>query len=212
MRLDAYTDDAICNAMGLGQFEHVGGERAIRLLLKPSFHPEACVTVEPARLHVVALRSMLWREPVPCRLLEYAETASLVADQFDRLIGAFDLALAEDANRGELVCLDGMPISALRIDGDRRWKFGGHPTGSGQSQFVVNLLRLAHASVSSVHLRNRIAEYGRYLSQAFKIEPEPELPNTAGVLVLGAPDDRADYFKELQRKTAAADGPQTKDM
>jgi hypothetical protein len=202
MHLDAYTDDVICNAMGLGQFEPVGVERAIRLLVKPSFHPEACVTVEPTRLHVVALRSMLWHEPVPCRLPEYAEAMSVTCDQFQRVVEAFDRALAEHAKAGKCITIDGMPISALRIAGNQRSAFEGQPVGSEQAKFVGEVLRLAHASASSVHLRNRIAECGRYVDRTFTIEPEPELPNVTRVMVLGAPDERAEYFDKLQARTA----------
>jgi hypothetical protein len=68
---------------------------------------------------------------------------------------------------------------------------------------VVDLLHLVHASVSSVHLRNRIAECGRYLDMSFAIEPEPELPNVTRVAVFGSPDERAEYFRELQQKMNA---------
>lgn len=203
MNRGAYTDDVICNAMGLGPFEPVGVERAIRLVLKPSFHPEACITVEPTRLHVVALRSMLWHEPVPCRLPEYAETTTLTGDQFDGIAEAFGRAFAESAKEGQRICLDGMPVSALRIDGGRRLAFGGQPIGAEHAEFVASLLRLAHASVTSVHLRNRIAECGRYVDRTFTTEPEPAMPEVTRVMVLGTPDDRTQCSDLLRQKKAS---------
>ena len=200
MHPDAYTDDAICNAMGLDRFEPVGVDNAIRLLLRPSFHPETCITLEPTRLHVVALRSMLWHEPVPCRLPEYAEVASLSDEQFERAAEVFDRALAENVQKGKCIYIDGMPISALRIEGGRRWTFDGHPVGKEQARFVADLLCLAHVSVSSMHLRNRIEHCGRYVGCTLGTElDEPGPPKLTRVMVLGTPDERGDYFNQLRR-------------
>jgi hypothetical protein len=200
MQLDAYTDDVICNAMGLGQFEPPGVSRAIRLLLKPSFHPEVCVTLEPTVFHVVALRSMLWREQIPTRLPEFAQAVAALSAQFETSIESFHRAATEYAAESKRICLDGMSFSALLRTDNERTTFCGHPSGVEQKAFVAEFLQRAHAMASSVHLRNRIAQCGLYVDSAFTIEPEPESPDTTHMMILGATEDRADYFNSLRRK------------
>ncbi|MFO0757002.1 MAG: hypothetical protein U0359_10940 [Byssovorax sp.] len=63
--------------MGLGRFVPTATENVLRLLCRPSFHPEVCVTLTPNEIVAVALQSSLWREPVPARMPEVSERAPL---------------------------------------------------------------------------------------------------------------------------------------
>ena len=78
MQLEQYTADAICRSMGLDAFAP-SGPSCVRVVLRPSFHPEVCVTVAEtagsarARMSVVALTEMLWRQHAPRRLPELRE-------------------------------------------------------------------------------------------------------------------------------------------
>ena len=70
MHLEHYTADAICQAMGLPGFVEESWTQCdgptLRLLLKPSFHPELCLTLfrekESTRLSVVALAERFWTQ------------------------------------------------------------------------------------------------------------------------------------------------------
>ncbi|HEY4329847.1 MAG TPA: hypothetical protein VGN88_08925 [Phycisphaerae bacterium] len=206
MRLEDYTDLTICNAMGLSQFDPIGIPDIIRVLLKPSFHPEACITLEPTRLYVVALRSQLWSEPVPRLLPQLSEEVVVSAEEFNITVEAFKGAVAENAG-GSSLCVDGMPYSAVYKKQQQMVRTRGNSFGPGEVAFLGGFLRLAHARVSSIHLRNRIAECGRYVDRTFVMESEPELRNTTRILVLGAPEDRADYLDMLRQGTKPKPAP-----
>lgn len=70
MDLDDYTPDAICKAMGLPSFAEDPALRehtdCLRVLFRPSFHPEVCVTCWPEQnglaIQTTALLQMLWHE------------------------------------------------------------------------------------------------------------------------------------------------------
>jgi hypothetical protein len=133
---------------------------------------------------------------------ELTEIKALAGNQFERIAGAFESALLENANEDKRIAvLDGMPISAIRVHGSQRSAFKGQPLGEKQRRFVSEVLRLAHNLVSSVHLRNQIANCGQYIDSAFEIEPEPELPNVTRMMVLGEPDEKTEYFRQLRQKT-----------
>ena len=200
MKREEYTDDAICSAMWLGQFEPVGAEHVIRVLLKPSFHPEVCVTVEPARLHVAALHSQLWYESIPSRgLLKYHAATFLSADKFADIVAAFDRASHENASERKRAYADGMGYSALRLDGKQRSTFKGQPIERYQRSFIVKLLLIADGAATSVHLRNRIVQCGQHVGLNWDTDPEPEEPRLSRVLVLGTGGERADYFDQLRQ-------------
>lgn len=197
MQPDAYTNDAICSATGIGRFEPEGVDQVVRLLLKPSFHPEACITLEPAQVRVVALQTMLWQQPVPCRMPNYAETFAIQRELFDRAVAAFEAASAENTRLPASVAVDGMQVSALRINGSYRSTFAGQPIRPAQSGFVAMVVQMGLDRVGSVSLRNRLAQCGRYVDNNFELEPEPERLKPTRLLVLGEPQERDSYFAAL---------------
>jgi len=202
MHFDQYTDGVICSAMGIGPFEPLDDLRSIRLLLKPSFHPELCITLHQLRLSIVALRSKLWQEPVPHDLLQLAAAIPTIPQHFEDTLKSFQLAAAANAAKRPSVCVDGMPVSAIYKSTEGYLSFSGHPTSSDEICFVVNLLRLANDLAASVPLRNRISECGRYLDRSFIVEPESNLHDTTRIVVLGSPKDRTEYLAMLRAATS----------
>ena len=200
MDVEQYTDDAVCFAMGLVEFAPATPGDVLRLVCRPSFHPEVCVTVTPTDLVAVALRSSLRAEPSPARMPEIAEHATVSAGDFEGLCAAFEGALAESRRPPRWVVLcDGMMASAVRTLDGRSERCSGHAVHEEEQRFVKRVLAFALSKVRSVQLRNRLSWCGWYVSSqgdpAFPVEPEPS-PAPARVsrlLVLGTPEDRASF-------------------
>src|SRR5436305_14108874 len=116
MDLKQYPPDVICRSMGLPAFVEPGwSSPTLRLLLKPSFDPEVCLTLTggaDARLSEVALAEMLWRQPAPCALPTWSEQVTAPASMISELVADFGAALAAERDpKGRMVCVDGMPVA-----------------------------------------------------------------------------------------------------
>ena len=209
MTPEQYTDDAVCFAMGLGQFVPLDDRDVVRLVCRPSFHPEVCVTLTPEEIVGVALQSMLWDEAIPARMPELSERARLSPGEFETICDAFASAL-DEANRPPkaVVICDGMAASAARVRGGQTERFSGHAVNEAESRFVTCVMSLALSKTCSIPLRNRISWCGRYATrledEAFPIVPEPALdqPEVSRLLVLGKPEDRADFHRLMGSKPA----------
>jgi hypothetical protein len=209
LNLDQYTDDAVCFAMGLVQLVPTTGGDVLRLVCRPSFHPEVCVTITPTEIVAVALRSSLWQEPAPARMPEVSERAAVTADEFQALCAVFEDAVAESRRPPKWVVLcDGMMASALRVRAGRTESYSGHAVNDEERRFVRCLLSFALSKVRSPPLRNRLSWCGWYTSTrddpAFPTEPEPsvEVPRVTRLVVLGTPQDRADFHAVFGAKAA----------
>jgi hypothetical protein len=200
MTPERYTDDAVCFAMGLGQFALAATGDAVRIVCRPSFHPEVCLTFTPEELVAVALRWSLSSEPMTARMPDFSERARLSAGEFEDLSAAFDRALAESKRPPKWVVIaDGMSASAVRVLAGRLDRYAGHAVNEQESHFARGALSLAIAKVRTEELRNRISWCGRYVhprdDRTFPVTPEPSLPKPtiSRLLVMGTPDDRAEF-------------------
>jgi hypothetical protein len=204
VQLSQYTADAICRSMGLDAFEPVGLS-CVRLLLKPSFHPEVCVTVaEPAdparaRLSVVALTEMLWRQQAPRRLPELREEVGVPAEVFAEAAAGFAAAFADRDRDGRRVCLDGMGVECCRSIGEVE-RFAEHAHRPAVSAFVGRLVWWAWVACRVPGVRNALAECARYLGAEYPRQADPERPPARRLLVLGTPEARAGYFEVLRSR------------
>src|SRR5262245_59902795 len=111
--------------MGLDGFLEPGWVEAtsavLRLLLKPSFHPEVCITLKQSpyttQLSAVVLAEMLWHQRFFRRMQEYREEVTLEPGTFDAAVDGFSKALPNDGSRGNVVSLDGMRIESCCVSG-----------------------------------------------------------------------------------------------
>jgi hypothetical protein len=85
--------------------------RWVRLLLKPSFHPEVCITFAQGRVSVVAARFMICRLFEPAPMLTDRAEAAVDAAVFAKLLES----LAPVAHPGAVpgIVIDGMPSHPL---------------------------------------------------------------------------------------------------
>lgn len=198
-----YTPDVICRAMGLPAFvERDLSPVAIRLLLMPSFDPEVCVTFTclagDARLSVVALAEMLWRQSAPRALPAWREQVAVPAPLLAQAVVNFVGALTEDRlPKGRMVCLDGMPIAASLLSSAGLEQFACSPYRPAVSAFVSSLIRVAWESCIGAGVRNALAACSRYVGLDFPREPVPLAPELFRVAVLGTPEGRAEFFGSL---------------
>lgn len=207
MNLDQYTDDAICRSMGLPAFiEPDWSPLVLRLLLKPSFHPEVCVTLAGADavLSVVALVESLWSQSIPCELPTFRER-SLVAPQLaHQLYSGFSTAFEADRDpEGRMVCVDGMPLTCCLLDSAGMRQFACNPYRPAASAFVASLIHAAWQACSGAGVRNALANCGKYVRLELPREPEVAPPKMFRIAVLGTTDNRADFFEKLQQKKRA---------
>lgn len=208
MNVEQYTDDAVCFAMGLMQFVPTTPGDVLRLVCRPSFHPEVCVTVTPTDLVAVALRSNLWQEPVPARMPEFSEHAIVTPDVFEALSEVFDEAFAKTRHPSKWVVCDGMMSSAARTRSGRTDRYSSHTVNDEERRLVKCFLSIALSRLRSVQLRNRLSWCGWYVSSrddpAFPVEAEPSTPGpeTTRLLVMGTPEDRADFYATYGARAA----------
>lgn len=208
--LAQYTPDAICRSMGLAAFvEPRWSLVTLRLLLKPSFDPEVCLTLsgpgEVAQLSVVALGEMLWRQPAPCVLPAWREQVPVPALAFSEAVAGFNAALAADRQaEGRMVCVDGMPVAACLLSGAGLEQFACSPYRPAVSAFVSSLVRLAWRSCQLAGVRNALAACGRYVDLELPREPGPPVPDLFRIAVLGTPDTRAEFSGLLHPRARQA--------
>lgn len=206
MRLEQYTADAICRSMGLDAFEPTGPSPAVRVLLKPSFHPEVCLTLTPdadptrACLSVVALTESFWRQQAPRRLPELREEIAVPADVYSEAVTGLASALA-DRDRGDrMICVDGMGIECCHVSTDGIERFAEHVYRSTLSTFLDRLIWVAWTACRVTGVRNALADCAWYLGKDYPRESDPERPPVRRVLILGEPDARAEYFELLRSR------------
>jgi hypothetical protein len=164
MKFEEYTNDAICQAMGLESFVPATPTSILRVVLMPSFHPEGCITVQPDKIQVVFLTRQLWCQQKLARIPELSATASIKHPKFDALIDMFHHAHRERLQNPDDNLLDGMPISCIFIEGELRAEFRSNPHHPAQVAFTHALIKLARSSTWSLQLRKQLKRCRRYLS------------------------------------------------
>jgi hypothetical protein len=204
VQLSRYTADAICHSMGLDAFEPAGPP-CVRVLLKPSFHPEVCVTVAEAAdaravLSVVALPEMLSRQTFPRRLPELREEVGVSADVSAEAIAGFSAAFADRDDDSRRLCLDGMGVECCRLTAGGVERFAGHVYSPTVSAFVGRLVWWAWVSCRAPGVRNALAECALYMGAEYPRQSDPERPPTRWLVVLGTPEARAGYFEALRSR------------
>lgn len=204
MQTDAYTADAICQCMGLlsfdGDLELASASEAVRLLLKPSFHPEVCITIADAQVSVVSARSMIWRMFEPAPVLTDRAQASLSSEAFDSLLR--QMQPVKQANGVPGIVIDGMPTDLLHIKtGKIVLRVGGNAGGrrGDFSAFVSAVIRAVWDLISNVHCRNALADTAGYVGESLPRLDEPPRKPTVATVVLGPAEERAELLAALKR-------------
>ncbi len=203
MLMEQYTADAICRAMGLPSFiDRALPLPALRLVLKPSFDTELCLTLssagDGAQLSVIALAEAFGQQPGPCRLPAWKESTTITATAFAECLVDFAAAVAADRETtGRMVCMDGMSMDGCLITEAGVERLACPTYRPAVSRFVSQLIRLAWESCSGAGVRNRLAACARYVGVEYPREALPPFAARSRVLILGASEDRADLLQQL---------------
>jgi hypothetical protein len=204
MLTEQYTPDAVCRAMGLPGFVPEGlPVPALRLLLKPSFDPEVCITLNgpaaSARLSVIVLLESLWSQGAPRRISGWRESVSISASALAESLTEFAAALAADRQReGRMVTFcDGMPVDACLITDAGIDVLACQPYRPAVSSFVSRLLRLAWESSQGAGARNGLAACARYVGATYPRDPQPSATEVRRIVVLGTAEDQAELLQQL---------------
>lgn len=199
MRYQDYTNEAICFAMGIRPVVPKA-EEALRLILKPSFHPEVCITLERGSVTAVALESMLWRAAAVCRMPGFAETAPLAQGVLERMAASHEEILGRrPKDIGNRVYLDGMPLSVIQVSAGKVLEIDGYGCENGLSGLIRQVLELAYSAMSRPELKNALADCGRYVDLKL---PRMEVVKRSvqRILVLGEERVSKDLIEALVRE------------
>jgi hypothetical protein len=208
MRLEDYTADAICQAMGLPSFIEDSWAQAesptLRVVLTPSFHPELCVTLsrtaDAVRLSVVALTEQFWSQRSGVYLPTEREEVHLALRDFDEALALFATAHANFDSLRRYVCIDGMGSESCLVSRTGTQRLDAHVSAHRPSgQLVERLIELAWNACRQPRVRNALSQAARYLSVEYPLEEVPPQPAITRLAVLGTPEARHDYFEMLRQ-------------
>ena len=208
---DQYTADVICHSMCIGTLidPKWGADTvAIRVLLKPSFDPEACITVTlkngTARLNITVLAASLWQQDHACRLPAHHEDCDLPLDQFNQTAHWHHTAVT-DTEAQRFICLDGMGLNCAWTSAGDPQEIQSHCSAyQPMRDFVAHTIDLAWRLSSNVGVRNGLAACGRYVGADYPMESVPPKPALFRLGVFGSPDDVDGYFRALRSASKEA--------
>ena len=206
-----YTSENICRALGLGGFANdwqlAQSDECIRVLLKPSFHREVCISVlskeGKVSVVVIAALSQIWLQdwPMPQSTKVEQDAGILSAVQFSRLFSLLSSA-AEPKQQAGFVILDGMPAHAV-LRADREGKFNIDKNvgcDASYKSFIAEVIAQAHSAIGSPSIRNALADAGNYAGLRIPSEVTPPAKDAVRTLVLGEPEQTALLLGALRKQ------------
>jgi len=201
VKLDDYTADAICHALGVGQLDPgpVSTGWALRLLLKPSFHPEVIVTLNAtdaggciAEVAVPALQ--VWHAGLFPQVVSRA-TVDLGADSAADFLARLS---STPTVIGRWMTMDGMVFQSGSIDGMSFDAVLRTPEGARaiadqisegeESRWIRELLVALHARIEDAGCARALADAASYAGLDLA-SPEPG-PAPARIGIFGSAEER----------------------
>jgi len=209
MRLEDYTADAICRAMGLDGFIEPAWEQAenptLRVVLTPSFHPELCITFtstgDTAILSVVALAEQFWAQKSMVYLPTNQEQCAFSPEIFQEVQGLLREAHTAFNPERRYVCCDGMGSESCLVSRSETKRLCAHISQLEQAdRFLRRLLDLAWESCHDPRVQNALAHGAWYLGIECPMREVPDREPVTRLAVLGTPQERQDLFDSLKSR------------
>ncbi|MCB0909967.1 MAG: hypothetical protein KDB63_22955 [Nocardioidaceae bacterium] len=203
MNLEQYTADAVCRAMGIPRFADTtdlrNDDAAMRIVLRPSFTPEVCLTLTGCTATVSTLYEMLWHQPFPCTLPAVQQSFPITADQQSSFARSLRHAVQEIRNDERMVIIcDGMSFDAAWYNGGSIDQVSTHVTGQHVEHFISSLIQFAFAGANLDLIRNNLANCGRYVGLDLPIQKTMfDTSQKMNIGVFGRPNDRDDLMRRI---------------
>lgn len=175
MNLNNYTEDRICREMGLPGFTSdpliENSFLAVRLLLKPSFHPELGISViisgPEALLQTAALGEQLWTLPSAAWHPSFAiETQEFSRNEGERMVSATESAFLSLGGSGKsrgMTLIDGMPFVLAFIKKGWPALFQGNACAPQFGEIIKPYLQLAWEHANDEICKRAIHSASRYV-------------------------------------------------
>lgn len=208
-----YTSENICRALGLGGFANdwqlAETDECIRVLLKPSFHREVCISIMckagEVSASVVAAVSQIWLQdwPVP-QLTKVEQDAGILSElEFIRLSSLLN-KLAESKQGPRFVVVDGMQAHTV-LRADREGKLNRDQNvgaDAGYRAFVAEVIEQAYGAIDSPSIRNALADAGSYSGLKIPVVELTPPKDILRTLVLGNQEETAQLLEALRKQHA----------
>lgn len=215
MRFEQYTADAIGRAMGIASVATLPPPtvRSFRVLLKPSYTPEVCLTAiesdSEAIIEVVSLYEMLWHRPFPCVLRSETESLAIEREFFQQLNDLFhDAWNAIHLDARPVVVCDGMGIDMFRRCECNTEKISTYVSGRPLATFLETILPRLHSGFRNRLLRNNLAHCGKYARLELGLETPLHFESPKRYLgVFGVEEDRTEIIRALSNKPESHNKP-----
>lgn len=163
MRLEDYTPENICQALGVGQFAEPwrrgSPARRMRLLLAPSFNREVCVTLSEKEdgalaLEVAAARDQFWRHGFDVGA-DIERTATRL-EEFDRFEKMLRTNLPVGRRHG--ITIDGIPAYLAYRSLQAKVELKVNPSADGPfGTFISEVRALAVQLAEGERVRSALA-------------------------------------------------------
>jgi len=212
MRIEDYTPDAICMALEGRKFrddELFGqNESVLRLLLRPSFDPEVCITLGSGLtedwLELCTFHEMFWHKASAAdRPAVFKVRVAIVRGSLDNCTRDFVEAhrLLEETSPKNWMVLDGMPVSAICSVAGSVLELDLNVGARDEfHSFVANILNQLFPLIPPGPCRNSIVRAGRYVDLRLPIDTLPKIEAGTRLLILGEEKGKREVTDALDRE------------
>jgi len=216
METDAYTPDAICRSLGVGDFREKWKRgqphKRLRILLCPSFDPEMFIELvgnnNSLMVSITVARTQIWTLQSPG--LVTTDQTSLKFDgwSFDELETAFRASLSGPPK--SFVVIDGMSVHILLSRYSTTIEINDNPHGTPTADFLAEIVGRIYSATENVKCRNGLARAGNYVGLKLPVEAEPKPEKTTNMMVLGTPQDQGEILNALAKMSGREKSPKAK--
>lgn len=205
-----YTSENICRALGLGGFANdwqlAEADECIRVLLKPSFDREVCISVlfkaGTVSISVVAAASQIWLQdwPMP-QLTQVEHEAGILTELQFSLLSSLLNSAAAPTQASRFIVIDGMQAhTVLRAGREGKLNLDQNVArDASYGSFVSKTIELTHSAISGPSIRNALANAGRYAGLRIPLEIVPPAKDVVRTLVLGMPEEATQLLEALRK-------------
>ncbi len=206
MRSDDYTAHHICQSMGLAGFAVdpvlQSADEALRLLLKPSFDPEICITItsdgQRVEAKVVAARWIIGGQMIP--MMTYRDQCELPMACFQEWVkSAIDSGKSADTAG---IGIDGMQVESILMKNGELVVQTGHDIEKPyfSRKLTGQIIQTVWAALQDVNCKNALALAARYEQVSLPSLPAPAPKMPMQTAIIGTEEDRIELLKAMKRQ------------